>query len=229
MDPRTLALTLAIAAGWLSFNTLVIVGYFLFCKKEALGLAAGRDSFWLTVAGKRARQSAVSPRVKPSSVPVNESAAVAKPTPSAELDNAPPSSPPTLPPIASYSLFVIFDQPDVTLNQKIHALLQAWEARYDASLQLYIASGVTPQNPIRIANAYPPGDMPADEVFLEETNVLGGVSLIVEKPKRKRGFDKVQLGKLVELSEEFAALGGSILDEERQPASRKTFKNITGS
>lgn len=227
MNAHTLALTLAIAAGWLSFNTLVIVGYFFICKKEALGLAAP-SSFWLTVAGKRARQSAVSTRAKPSPVPVKESAAVAKPTPSAELDSAPPSPPPTLPPSASYSLFVIFDQPGPALNQKIYALLQTWEARYDASLQLYIASGVTPQNPIRIANAYPPGIMPAEEVFLEEANLVGGISLIVEKPKRKRGFDKVQLGKLVELSEEFATLGGSILDEERQPASRKTFKNITG-
>lgn len=227
MSAHTLALTLAIAAGWLSFNTLVVIGYFFICKKEALGLAAP-SSFWLTVAGKRARKSAASPRAKPSPVPVKESAAMAKSTPSAELDKAPPSPPSTLPASASYALFVIFDQPGPALNQKIHALLQTWEARYDASLQLYIASGVTPQNPIRIANAYPPGNMPAEEVFLEEANVVGGVSLIVEKPKRKRGFDKVQLGKLVELSEEFAALGGSILDEERQPASRKTFKNITG-
>ena len=225
MSAHTLALTLAIAAGWLSFNTLVIVGYFFVCKKEALGLAAP-DSFWLTVAGKRNKTPAVSPRAKSSPAPVKESMVTAEPTPSAELDSAPP---PTLPSSASYSLFVIFDRPDVTLNQKIHALLQAWEAHYDATLQVYLASGVTPQNPIRVANAYPPGSMPAEEMFLDEANVLGGVSLIVEKPKRKRGFDKVQLGKLVELSEEFAALGGSILDEERQPASRKTFKNITGS
>lgn len=226
MNAHTLALTLAIAAGWLSFNTLVIVSYFFFCKKEALGLAAAPDSFWLTVAGKRAKASPASSRATPTPAPVKESMATAEPTSSAELDSAPP---PTLPPSASYTLFVIFDQPGSALNQKIHVLLHTWEAHYDATLQVYLASGVTPQNPIRVANAYPPGSMPAEEMFLDEANVLGGVSLIVEKPKRKRGFDKVQLGKLVELSEEFAALGGSILDEERQPASRKTFKNITGS
>lgn len=225
MNAHTLALTLAIAAGWLSFNTLVVVGYFFFCKKEALGLAARRDSFWLTVAGKRTKASPSSPRATPVPVSEKESRASAEPEPSVDLDKAPP---PALPPNASYSLFVIFNQPDPALNQKIQGLLQAWEAHYDTTLQVYLASGVTPQNPIRIANAYPPGSMPAEEVFLDEANVVGGVSLIVEKPKRKRGFDKVQLGKLVELSEEFAALGGSVLDEERKPASRKTFKNITG-
>ncbi|MBZ5488694.1 hypothetical protein HW452_14295 [Halomonas aquamarina] len=89
-------------------------------------------------------------------------------------------------------------------------------------------SGATPQNPVRVANAYPPGVMPSADAFLEEANVLSGVSLIVEKPKRKRGFDKLQLGKLVALGQEFAALGGAILDADRQPASPKTFKNITG-
>ncbi|RUR33022.1 hypothetical protein [Vreelandella nanhaiensis] len=61
MNAHTLALTLAIAAGWLSFNTLVIVGYFFVSKREVLGLAAP-DGSWLTVAGKRAKTPAVPAR-----------------------------------------------------------------------------------------------------------------------------------------------------------------------
>ncbi|RUR33021.1 hypothetical protein [Vreelandella nanhaiensis] len=130
--------------------------------------------------------------------------------------------------IPTHVFYVMFQQPGLELNQKIKLVLNKWEAYFDAELNIYMASGVTPQNPLRIANAYPPGLMPPDEVFQQEDHLLGGVSVILNKPKRKRGFDKVQLGKLVALSEEFAALGGTILDEERQPATRKTFKSITG-
>lgn len=225
MNAPTLALTLAIAAGWLSFNTLVIVGYFFVCKKEALGLVAP-SSFWLTTGGKRAKTPAVSPRSQPNLKPIEERAPMDLSEQEAQAIEMPVSTSDEIP---THVFYVMFQQPSLELNQKIQLVLNKWEAYFDAELKIYVASGVTPQNPLRIANAYPPGLMPADEVFQQKDRLLGGVSVILNKPKRKRGFDKVQLGKLVALSEEFAALGGSILDEERQPASRKTFKNITGS
>lgn len=224
MDAHTLALTLAIAAGWLSFNTLVIVGYFFISKRESLGLAAS-DSFWLTVGGKRAKTQAVPPRPQPSLKPVEERATMNPPEQQKQSTELPVSESDEIP---KHIFYIMFQQPSIELNQKIQLILNKWEAYFDAELKIYVASGVTPQNPLRIANAYPPGLMPSEEVFQQEDQLLGGVSVILDKPKRKRGFDKVQLGKLVALSEEFAGLGGTILDEERQPASRKTFKNITG-
>lgn len=53
------------------------------------------------------------------------------------------------------------------------------------------------------------------------------MSVILQKPKRKRGFDKVQLKKLVAFSEELAALGGSILGADRKAATAKTLYAIT--
>ncbi|PRY64260.1 hypothetical protein B0H98_106172 [Vreelandella songnenensis] len=225
MNPHTLALSLTIAAGWLSFNTLIIVGYFYFCKKEALGLAASSSGAGLTLdQTSPSKLGGASPTVADESSAEN---ALPEAKPEVALDGAALATS-DLTPIASYCLFVVFNQPDIALNQKIQALMNTWEASYDASLQVYLIAGVTPQNPVRVANAYPPGVMPSAEAFLDEASVLSGVSLIVEKLKRKRGFDKVQLGKLITLGEEFAALGGDILDAERKPASSKTFKNITG-
>ncbi|MGE6608894.1 hypothetical protein ACQKE4_20740 [Halomonas sp. NPDC076908] len=74
-------------------------------------------------------------------------------------------------------------------------------------------------------NAY--GEMPPADSFLQTEHLISGVSVILKKPQRKRGFDKVQLKKLIEFSQELAALGGSILDVERQPATRNTFQAIT--
>ncbi|RUR56554.1 hypothetical protein [Vreelandella populi] len=215
---------MAIAAGWLSFNTLVIVGYFFVSKREVLGLAAP-DNSWLTIAGKRAKTPAMPPRSQPSLKPIEERVPMDLPEQEEPAIEVPINKPDEIP---THVFYVMFPQPSLELNQKVQLVLNKWEAYFDAELKVYVASGVTPQNPLRIANAYPPGLMPAEEVFQQEDHLLGGVSVILNKPKRKRGFDKVQLGKLVELSEEFAALGGSLLDEERQPASRKTFKNITG-
>lgn len=58
------------------------------------------------------------------------------------------------------STCVMFDQPDIVLNKKLLLSLQKWEAHYDAALQVYSVLAVAPQNPLRFANAYPPGAMP---------------------------------------------------------------------
>ncbi|MBT2774879.1 hypothetical protein J7J47_21870 [Halomonas sp. ISL-60] len=126
----------------------------------------------------------------------------------------------------AHVLFVMFDQPDAALNKRLQLSLKKWEAHYDAAFQVYSVPGATPQNPLRIANAYPPGVMPSPDTFLQDEHLLGGVSVILKKPKRRRGFDKVQLEKLVAFTNELAALGGSVLDADRQVATPKTFLAI---
>ena len=121
----------------------------------------------------------------------------------------------------------MFDHPDIALTKKLQKSLQTWEAHYDAALKVYIVPGATPQNPVRVANAYPPGVMPSAESFQNAEKLIGGVSVILKKPKRKRGFDKVQLEKLITFTQELAALGGSILDAQRQVATAKKFYEIT--
>lgn len=223
MDPHKLAVTLAIAAGWLSFNSLVVCMYFLLSGRGVLEGGVWRGGEWL--------------RIGQPLVPASEGAALpAEPPAVAEQVNTSstlPESDDSVEEVApveavesNHVLFVMFDQPDITLNKKLLSGLQKWEAHYDAAFQVYSVPGVTPQNPLRIANAYPPGVMPSPEAFQQEDHLIEGVSVILKKPKRRRGFDKVQLEKLVTFTQELAALGGSILDADRQIATPKTFQAI---
>lgn len=225
MDPHKLAVTLAIAAGWLSFNSLIITVYFFLSKRMVLEDGDWKMAEWLKVG----RQ--LTPVIERSSEqPSAATAAVKVSTPSTlpEQDNSLEEVlPVTEEDNSTHVLFVMFDQPDTALNKKLQVSLQKWEAHYDDALKVYVVPGVTPQNPLRVANAYPPGEMPPADSFQQTENLISGVSVILKKPQRKRGFDKVQLKKLIEFSQELAALGGSILDVDRQPASRNTFQAIT--
>ncbi|CEP34587.1 MULTISPECIES: hypothetical protein [unclassified Halomonas] len=222
MDPQKLAVTLAIAAGWLSFNSLVVGMYFLLSGRGVLEGGMWRGGEWL-------RLGQPAPADESNETPV-ESPAVAKQMNTSSTLPESEDSVEEVAPVAveesTHVLFVMFDQPDIALNKKLFSSLQKWEAHYDAAFQVYSVPGVTPQNPLRIANAYPPGVMPSPEAFLQEEHLIGGVSVILKKPKRRRGFDKVQLEKLVAFTQELAALGGSVLDAERQVATPKTFLAI---
>ncbi|MGP9768024.1 hypothetical protein ACT3UM_20100 [Halomonas sp. AOP13-D3-9] len=222
MDPHKLAVTLAIAAGWLSFNSLVVGMYFLLSGRGVLESGMWSGGEWL-----RLGQSA--PADESNEIPAEPPAVAKQMNTSSTLPESEDSVEEVAPVEAeesSHVLFVMFDQPDIALNKKLLSSLQKWEAHYDAAFQVYSVPGVTPQNPLRIANAYPPGVMPSPEAFLQEEHLIGGVSVILKKPKRRRGFDKVQLEKLVAFTQELAALGGSVLDAERQVATPKTFLAI---
>ena len=222
MDPQKLAVTLAIAAGWLSFNSLVIYMYFLLGGRGVLEGGMWRGGEWL-------RLGQAVPADESSEIPAEPPAVAKQMNTSSTLPESEDSVEEVAPVAVEESthvLFVMFDQPDVALNKKLLSCLQKWEAHYDAAFQVYSVPGVTPQNPLRIANAYPPGVMPSPEAFLQDEHLIGGVSVILKKPKRRRGFDKVQLEKLVTFTQELAALGGSVLDAERQMATPKTFLAI---
>jgi len=223
MDSYKLAVTLAIAAGWLSFNGLVVCMYFLLSGRGVLEGGMWRGGEWL--------------RLGQQFVPADESTEL--PTqPSTIAEQV--STPSTLPeqndsveevaPVAAeesaHVLFVMFEQPDTALNKKLQVSLQKWDAHYDAAFQVYSVPGVTPQNPLRVANAYPPGVMPSPDTFPQAEHLIGGLSIILKKPQRRRGFDKVQLEKLVTFTQELAALGGEVLDAQRQAATSETFYAI---
>lgn len=225
MDPHKLAVTLAIAAGWLSFNSLVITAYFLLSKRTVLEGGGWKMAEWL----KLGRQ--LTPAIERSHVQPSADNVAVKVSTSSTLPEQDDSLEEVLPVVeednATHVLFVMFDQPDAALNKKLQVILQKWEAHYDEKLKMYVVPGVTPQNPLRVVNAYPPGEMPPADAFQQTEHMISGVSVILKKPQRKRGFDKVQLKKLIEFSRELAALGGSILDVNRQPSTPKTFKAIT--
>lgn len=223
MDPHKLAVTLAIAAGWLSFNSLIVCMYFLLSGRGVLEGGMWRGGEWL-----RLGQPLV-PASEGAELPAEPSAVAKQVNTSSTLPESVDSVEEVVPVEAvesNHVLFVMFDQPDITLNKKLLSSLQKWEAHYDEAFQVYSVPGVTPQNPLRIANAYPPGVLPSPDTFQQEEHLIGGISIILKKPKRRRGFDKVQLEKLVTVTQELAALGGSILDADRQIATPKTFQAI---
>lgn len=231
MDPHKLAVTLAIAAGWLSFNSLILTAYFLLSKQIVLEGSKWKTQGWLKLGQQEAP---VSKRNVEVSSPTDASVLIDNVAMKANTSSALPEQEDSVEEVApaaeensvTHVLFVMFDQPDAALNKKLHMSLQGWEAHYDEALKMYIVPGVTPQNPLRVANAYPPGKMPPADSFQLTENLISGVSVILQKPKRRRGFDKVQLEKLVAFTQELAALGGSVLDSERQVATLKTFQAI---
>ncbi|MCH4811650.1 cell division protein ZipA C-terminal FtsZ-binding domain-containing protein [Vreelandella neptunia] len=226
MDPHKLAVTLAIAAGWLSFNSLIICIYFLLSGRGVLESGMWRGGEWLKL-GKP-----FAPNDKSIELPVHPSTAAAQVNTSSTLpeqnsvEEVAPEQDEADEYSAAHVLFVMYSQPDIAVNKKLQLCLQKWEAHYETDLQVYSVPGVTPQNSLRVANAYPPGVMPVMESFQQADNLIRGVSVILKKPKRKRGFDKVQLEKLITFTQELAALGGEILDAQRQAATSETFYAI---
>ena len=222
MDPHDLAVTLAIAAGWLSFNSLIVCMYFLLSGRGVLEGGMWRGGEWLRLGQSVPVDQSNERVVQPPAIAKQANTSSTLP----ESDDSVEEVAPVEVVESNHVLFVVFEQPDMELNKKLLSSLQKWEAHYDAAFQVYSVPGATPQNPLRIANAYPPGVMPSPEVFLQGEHLIEGVSVILKKPKRRRGFDKVQLEKLVAFTEELAALGGSVLDSERQLATPKTFLAI---
>lgn len=236
MNPNKLAITLTIAAGWLSFNSLIILMYYLLRRKGVLEGGMSRGGEWLKFGRKLA--SNTKPAVKPplgNDIAVDKAAidnAVVKlgavsmspePDVSLEMDTKSVDADDNS---DNHVLFVMFEKPSIELNKQLQLSLQQWEAHYDDALHVYSVPGVTPQNPFLVTNAYPPGVMPPVESFQKEDFLISGVSVILKKPKRKRGFDKVQLEKFVTFAQALAALGGSVLDAERQVATTKTYHAI---
>lgn len=226
MDPHKLAITLAIAAGWLSFNCLVVAMYYMLSGRGILEGGMWRGGEWLRQ-GQRlasANESDELPTQPPMvTKQVNTSSTLPKDD---SVEEVLPESEETDDNSANHVLFVMFDQADLALNKRLHTSLQNWDAHYDAAMQVYRVPGVTPQNPVLVTNAYPPGVMPPADSFQQEEHLIRGVSVILKKPRRRRGFDKVQLEKFVVFTQELAALGGSVLDAERQAATPKTFHAI---
>ncbi|MGM0823657.1 MAG: hypothetical protein ACQEUY_02925 [Pseudomonadota bacterium] len=227
MDPHKLALTLAIAAGWMSFNSLILSMYFILIKRGAVEIDGWRMGEWLKL-GRRL-SPVVQRDVLPSEpiikdIKVNTSSTL--PEQEGNVEEVAPKKGKAEGDSAVHVLFVMYSQPSIAINKKLQLCLQDWQAHYDAKLQVYIVPGVTPQNPLRVANAYPPGVMPSADAFQQDTTPIGGVSVILEKPKRRRGFDKVQLEKLITFTQALADLGGEVLDAQRQVASPETFNAI---
>lgn len=165
---------------------------------------------------RRAREKAVEP-----------SPAVAKDTtpPPAEEPPPPPSTKRTGK-VKQHSLFVIFHQPDASTDARLTEWLREKGAHYDAIKKVFLIDGQQPSNPITVANAFPPGDMP-DLLRGETHEPIRGVSLLVKPPLHKRRNQQMHV--YVELAKEMnETFSGKMLDADREPASESTYAQIIG-
>ena len=156
-----------------------------------------------------------------------------EPTPTVAKDTTPPPAEEPPPPstkrtgkVKQHSLFVIFNQPDASTDARLTEWLREKSAHYDAIKKVFLIDGQQPSNPVTVANAFPPGEMP-DLLRGETHEPIRGVSLLVKPPLHKRRNQQMHV--YVELAKEMnETFSGDMLDADREPATEATYAQIIG-
>ncbi|PHR03874.1 MAG: hypothetical protein COB32_04145 [Halomonas sp.] len=157
-----------------------------------------------------------------------------EPTPAVAKDTTPPPAEEPPPPpstkrtgkVKQHSLFVIFNQPDASTDARLTEWLREKGAHYDAIKKVFLIDGQQPSNPVTVANAFPPGEMP-DLLRGETHEPIRGVSLLVKPPLHKRRNQQMHV--YVELAKEMnETFSGDMLDADREPATEATYAQIIG-
>lgn len=128
--------------------------------------------------------------------------------------------------VKQHSLFIIFDEPSESSDESLTEWLREKGAHYDALKKVFLVNGQQPANPITIANAFLPGELP--DLLREETSErIKGISLIVKPPLRKRRNQQMVV--FVDLAKEAATLfNANVLDTSHQVATEETYSQIIG-
>ena len=157
-----------------------------------------------------------------------------EPTPAVAKDTTPPPAEEPPPPpstkrtgkVKQHSLFVIFNQPDASTDARLTEWLREKSAHYDAIKKVFLIDGQQPSNPVTVANAFPPGEMP-DLLRGETHEPIRGVSLLVKPPLHKRRNQQMHV--YVELAKEMnETFSGKMLDADKEPATESTYAQILG-
>ncbi|WP_447555071.1 cell division protein ZipA C-terminal FtsZ-binding domain-containing protein [Vreelandella sp. EE22] len=137
-----------------------------------------------------------------------------------------PAAAPASAKVRQHSLFVIFSHPDATTDERLTEWLRGKNARFDALKKVFLIDGQQRSNPITLANAFPPGEMP-DLLSGEKHAPIRGISLLVKPPIHKRRNQQMHV--YVALAKEMNdAFRGEVLDSERTPATDVTYQQIIG-
>lgn len=170
------------------------------------------------------RRRAKAKAATPPTPPVTKTSST--PAPPTEAPSASASASKTSSKTKQHALFVIFAHPDMTTDERLTEWLRGKSAHYDALKKVFLIDGQQPSNPITVANAFPPGEMP-DLLRGETHQPIQGISLLVKPPLRKRRNQQMHV--YVELAKEMQALfSGEMLDAEREPATDVTYQRIIG-
>ncbi|MBP5979894.1 MAG: hypothetical protein KA748_06785 [Halomonas sp.] len=129
--------------------------------------------------------------------------------------------------VSQHSLFIIFAEPGQATEQTLTQWLKQTNADYDPLKKVFLVAGQQPANPITIANAFLPGELP--DLFRDESadDAIKGISLIVRPALHKRRNQ--QMIAFVAIAKEAAALfNADVLDTQHQSATEETYQQIIG-
>lgn len=183
-----------------------------------LGAMATAIFIYIIVPWRRRRRAEKAEAANPRPVQTNNSGK--------EQEPEPPVSSKKTKTVKQHSLFVIFDQPSKDSDERLTQWLREKDAHYDALKKIFLIDGQQPSNPVTIANAFPPGEMP-DLLRGETHEPIKGISLLVKPPLRKRRNQQMHV--YVELAKEMQTVfSGKMLNDERELATDSTFERIIG-
>ncbi|WP_163560539.1 hypothetical protein [Halomonas sp. NO4] len=120
-------------------------------------------------------------------------------------------------------LFVVFDWPALDTNRRLNKLLETEGAVYDTRQGVYSLRDTRAGYRLTVADSTPPGRLPP----LHEPGqhpIVGGVSILVHFRNKKRVAQSPET--LIRLTQSVAAIGGRILDADRQAVSDEDFARL---
>ncbi|MCG6659240.1 hypothetical protein HOP52_15890 [Halomonas campisalis] len=120
-------------------------------------------------------------------------------------------------------LFVVFDWPAKDTNRRLTKRLEAYGARYDSGLQVYVIRDTQVGYKLTVANASPPGDMPPLHEEGEHP-IVNGISILVHFINKRRVAHSPDT--LIDFTLSVAEIGGQILDADRQAVTEEDFERL---
>lgn len=125
----------------------------------------------------------------------------------------------------AWGLLVVFESPSAGLNLNIGNVLAAAGGVFESETRSFTIAGVSPRNPILVANAYPPGTLPSFNAASGQWPIKG-LSLRIMKERRSSSPNKLQLVRLVALAKDLARLGANVVDAQNNPITEAGFQAV---
>ncbi|NIC06180.1 cell division protein ZipA C-terminal FtsZ-binding domain-containing protein [Billgrantia bachuensis] len=120
-------------------------------------------------------------------------------------------------------LFVILDWPGLDTNRRLARLFKEYNAQYDAKLGVYKIRDPLAGYKLTIANSSPPGTLPPIHEGDDQPTVPG-VSILIHFVSKRSVARNPET--LIDITQSIAALGGHILDAERNAVSNEEFEQL---
>lgn len=120
-------------------------------------------------------------------------------------------------------LFVILEWPGLDTNRRLARLLREYNAQYDAKLGVYNIRDPLAGYKLTIANSSPPGTLPPIHEGDDQPTVPG-VSILIHFVSKRSVARNPET--LIHITQAVAAIGGHILDAERNAVSNEEFEQL---